>query len=47
MLRVILFFFCEYGEDGKHTEIGSVSFLKQLEACDYKQILIYIQGFSK
>ena len=46
MLRVILFFFCEYGEDEKHTEIGSVSFLKQLKACDYKQILIYIHGFS-
>ena len=47
MLRVILFFLCEYGEDEKHTEIGSVSFLKQLKAFDYKQILIYTRGFSK
>ena len=39
-------FFCEYGEDEKHTEIGSISFLEQLKACDYKQILIYIHGFS-
>ncbi len=39
-------FFCETGQDEKHTEIGSLAFLEQLKKSDYRQILIYIHGFS-
>jgi len=39
-------FFCEYGKNQKHTEIGSIAFLEQLKSCNYRQILIYIHGFS-
>jgi esterase/lipase superfamily enzyme len=39
-------FFCESGSNEKHTEIGSIEFLTQLKSCKYRQILIYIHGFS-
>jgi esterase/lipase superfamily enzyme len=39
-------FFCQYGKNETHTEIGSIAFLKQLKECKYRQILIYIHGFS-
>ncbi len=41
-----LVFFFEYGKDVKHTEIGSIDFLEQLKVSQYRQILIYIHGFS-
>lgn len=51
-------FFCETGpavtkgntkqrnEKRNHTEIGSQEFLKRLKDSDYRQILLYIHGFS-
>ena len=39
-------FFCETGNNQTHTEIGSIEFLTCLKECQYRQILIYIHGFS-
>lgn len=39
-------FFCERNDDGTITEIGGMNFLKELKNSDYRQILIYIHGFS-
>ncbi len=39
-------FFCEYHRRNKHTEIGSIHFLKRLKESRYRQILIYIHGYS-
>lgn len=39
-------FFCEYGDNETHTEVGSIEFLRRLKECQYRQILIYIHGFS-
>ncbi len=39
-------FFCENTGKNKNTEIGSQAFLQRLKDSDYRQILIYIHGFS-
>ena len=39
-------FFCERLNDGEYTEIGSIDFLTRLKKSKYRQILIYIHGFS-
>ncbi|MCS1408967.1 MAG: hypothetical protein M2R45_02146 [Verrucomicrobia subdivision 3 bacterium] len=39
-------FFCKRHDAEKYTEIGSIDFLKQLKEANYRQILIYIHGFS-
>lgn len=39
-------FFCEKTGDKAYTEIGSVEFLSRLKTAAYRQILIYIHGFS-
>ena len=39
-------FFCERTDHGAYTEVGSVDFLSRLKQSPYRQILIYIHGFS-
>ena len=39
-------FFCERGEDGRCVEMGSIDFLAEVKKAAYRQILIYIHGFS-
>ena len=39
-------FFCERTDEASYTEIGSVDFLRQVKKSNYRQILIYIHGFS-
>jgi esterase/lipase superfamily enzyme len=39
-------FFCKKDEDGGITEVGGMSFLSKLKASKYRQILLYIHGFS-
>ena len=39
-------FFCERKKDGEIHEIGSMPFLKALKDSKYRQILVYIHGFS-
>ena len=39
-------FFCERTKAKKYTEIGSIPFLSRLKQAPYKQILVYIHGFS-
>ena len=39
-------FFCETVNKNENKEIGSVEFLKRLKNSKYRQILIYIHGFS-
>ncbi len=39
-------FFCEHKDDGKTFEIGSIEFLQRLKKSKFRQILIYIHGFS-
>ncbi|XOF33363.1 MAG: alpha/beta hydrolase [Candidatus Electrothrix sp. YB6] len=39
-------FFCERTSDGASTEIGSIDFLSRLKQSPYRQVLIYIHGFS-
>lgn len=39
-------YFCEHKGGKKNIEIGSLEFLKRLKECNYRQILIYIHGFS-
>jgi len=39
-------FFCQRNSKKKYTEIGSIDFLKRLKQARYRQILIYIHGFS-
>lgn len=39
-------FFCERTGEGKYTEIGSKALLARLRKSDYRQILIYLHGFS-
>ncbi len=39
-------FFCERKSKQDYTEIGSIDFLKQLKQSKYRQLLIYIHGFS-
>jgi esterase/lipase superfamily enzyme len=39
-------FFCQRNSKKNYTEIGSIDFLKRLKDAKYRQILIYIHGFS-
>ncbi|WP_078122073.1 alpha/beta hydrolase [Thiosocius teredinicola] len=39
-------FFCERKSKGEYIEIGSVGFLGRLKKSGYRQILIYVHGFS-
>ncbi len=39
-------FFCEKTGAEEYTEIGSTAFMERLKLTDYRQILIYIHGFS-
>jgi esterase/lipase superfamily enzyme len=39
-------FFCERNGEGSYTEIGSIKFLERLKGADYRQILVYVHGFS-
>lgn len=39
-------FFCEKTGNQAYTEIGSIEFLSRLKSSPYRQILIYIHGFS-
>lgn len=39
-------FFCERTGDQAYTEIGSIEFLSRLKNSPYRQVLIYIHGFS-
>lgn len=40
-----VFFGCRV-EDGVYEEIGSYELLRRLKGCEYRQVLIYIHGFS-
>lgn len=39
-------FFCRRAEDENITEVGGMNFLSELKNSDYRQILLYIHGFS-
>lgn len=39
-------FFCERTGDKTHIELGSIDFLSRVRDSDYRQILLYIHGFS-
>ena len=39
-------YFCERNAKEKYTEIGSKAFLQKLKDSPYKQVLVYIHGFS-
>lgn len=39
-------FYCEKIQDGNYKEIGSLEFLRRLRQSEYRQLLIYIHGFS-
>lgn len=39
-------FFCERAQNGSITEVGGLNFLSQLKSSEYRQVLIYIHGFS-
>jgi esterase/lipase superfamily enzyme len=39
-------FFCKRHGDGTITEVGGMNFLSELKTCEYRQILLYIHGFS-
>jgi esterase/lipase superfamily enzyme len=39
-------FFCERQKAGEYREIGSIDFLGRLKNAGYRQILVYIHGFS-
>jgi esterase/lipase superfamily enzyme len=39
-------FFCERVDDGSSTEIGGIDFLSRLKVAPYRQLLVYIHGFS-
>lgn len=39
-------FFCEHNKDGHSTEIGSIDFLSKLKKSSYRQLLVYIHGYS-
>lgn len=39
-------FFCRRENKSEYTEVGSVDFLNGLKASDYRQILLYIHGYS-
>lgn len=39
-------FFCRKSDNGDLTEIGGLNFLTELKSSDYRQILLYIHGYS-
>lgn len=39
-------FFCERTDSEKYQEVGSIAFLERLKDSSYRQLLIYIHGFS-
>ena len=39
-------FFCNREDDGSITEVGGLNFLSELKRSEYRQILLYIHGFS-
>lgn len=39
-------FFCKRDDDGGITEVGGMNFLSDLKNSDYRQVLLYIHGFS-
>ncbi|MBS0348730.1 MAG: alpha/beta hydrolase [Proteobacteria bacterium] len=39
-------FFCERAQNGSIREVGGLNFLSQLKSSEYRQVLIYIHGFS-
>lgn len=39
-------FFCEHLKAKTHKEIGSIDFLKRLKESKYRQVLLYVHGFS-
>ena len=39
-------FFCQRKRKNAYIEIGSIEFLRRIKASQYKQILVYIHGFS-
>ena len=39
-------FFCKKNDDGSITEVGGMNFLSELKTSEYRQILLYIHGFS-
>ncbi|WP_350333542.1 alpha/beta hydrolase [Coralliovum pocilloporae] len=39
-------FFCRKNGDASYTEIGSLPFLAEIKASSYRQILLYVHGFS-
>lgn len=39
-------YFCATGQDGDHTEIGSLDFLQRLKDGEYRQILLFVHGFN-
>ncbi len=40
-------FFCNRADDGSITEVGGMNFLSDLKKSEYRQILLYIHGFSR
>ena len=40
------FFCCRLIKKGKHKEIGSKALLSEIKASGYRQILLYLHGFS-
>jgi len=39
-------FFCRRNDDGSVTEVGGLNFLSELKASHYRQMLLYVHGFS-
>jgi len=39
-------FFCRHNPDGSNNEVGGLNFLTELKQASYRQILLYIHGFS-
>ncbi len=39
-------FFCQRMAEGDYTEVGSIDFLKEIKKSRFRQILVYIHGFS-
>lgn len=39
-------FFCERSAENDYTEIGSIEFMQRLKRSKYRQLLIYVHGFS-
>ena len=39
-------FFCKKGKGNSHTEIGSLEFLRRIKESKYRQVLLFLHGFS-